>query len=89
LEKEYIESQQVICVVMEDISVGENNPLGQAVISLRNACGEHPVSFTETINYNGYDYGTISGLVQVTGTVAVKGKIEALKSFAAENKPSS
>jgi len=72
----------MICVVMEDISVGDNIPLGQAVIGLRGACGPVPISFSNVpIYHNGYEYGWISGQVHVKGTISVQGKLDALNSF--------
>lgn len=59
---------------MDDV-VGNNKPLGQAVIPLTDACGEKPGKFDVDIFHFGLVHGRVSGMVHVTGLTSVAEKL--------------
>eukprot|EP01125_Pyxidicula_operculata_P009060 TRINITY_DN2995_c0_g1_i1.p1 TRINITY_DN2995_c0_g1~~TRINITY_DN2995_c0_g1_i1.p1 ORF type:complete len:1046 (+),score=258.08 TRINITY_DN2995_c0_g1_i1:52-3189(+) len=77
-EKEYIQCQQLIFIVMDDIDYGNNVPLGQAVLSLVNACADQPVRFETKIIANGKEAGDISGEIHITDLITMKSYLDRL-----------
>eukprot|EP01125_Pyxidicula_operculata_P012528 TRINITY_DN4116_c1_g1_i1.p1 TRINITY_DN4116_c1_g1~~TRINITY_DN4116_c1_g1_i1.p1 ORF type:complete len:827 (+),score=164.84 TRINITY_DN4116_c1_g1_i1:19-2499(+) len=78
-EKEYIEAQHVICVVVDEPDYGNCVSLGQAIVPLTGACADTPVNFKVPIIANGKEGGEISGSVMVLGAESVVKRIESVK----------
>jgi len=74
-EKEYIQSHELILVVM-DQQIGSDINYGQAVVSLKDACGDLPSPFAVTIYKGGAEYGEIEGNIHVTGLISVRECLE-------------
>jgi len=76
IEKEYMQSQQVLCLVMYEL-IGPNISLGQGVLSLEKAC-DSLVPFKLMLYNHGLDIGHMTGHVEITGLVSVKSDLEKL-----------
>jgi hypothetical protein len=73
-ELEYVRSLHAVLVFMDDV-VGNNKPLGQAIVGLSEACGDKPAKFDVDIFHFGLVNGRVSGFVHVTGLTSVSEKI--------------
>lgn len=66
LNREYLESQHVIFQLMDYDMLVSNDPLGQAVLSLKGSYN-NPTNFTLDVISFGKPCGTVSGQVTIVG----------------------
>jgi hypothetical protein len=78
LEKEYMQTQQVLCIVVNKL-LGPNVVIGQGTLGLENACEGQLVPFEIPIYDRGLAIGSITGKVQITNLVSMKTELDNLQ----------